>query len=692
YVYLAVWFAALITPFFFAGMIIADLLGSYPRRSSRLYGTDLIGAAVGVLLLVPLIPALKAEGLVVFSAILACAAGLAYVFKKSGGERALLACAIVGLLALLPFADRVMPIKLHQTKRLFNKAVAENRIIGTRWSTISRVDFAEHHPAYRAVWIDGGTNESVVLKAPESAEQIYGLVKNKWKSIGTIHTLKRESAPNTLIIGSSGGKEVWLSLFNNARHIDAVEMDPSIVRFVGDPQYAEYMGGLFQNPRVSLIEDEGRSFLSRQPENYYDIIQFVNNYTPIAMAAGALNLSSTFLLTKEAIKEYYNHLTPDGIFAAHRGTTLRVALTALEALRELGIQEPEKHIVITNGEFEFLQGFYMKKTPFTKEEEQGIQQFMSDVPRTGGFTFLWTPFDPVRNTIYAKVLSSPPEEQKKYYHALGVNLSPATDDKPFLEHFVKYGKVKIHPLAPSEFFSRSKEKWNGIIPRGDFPYAVILAESALLGLLFIGVPLVLRARSAVRTQGFFGMLGYFAALGFGFIVVEICLMKRYVLFLGNPAYSITTILIALLLGAGLGSMASDMIPERSTRRALPYVVLGIGALLLVETFVSPLVFQACLGFEFLGRIAVAAALLMPLGFVMGMPFPLGMRLINSVSQSEAERKKLIAWGWGMNGYATVVGSAATVFMALFAGFQAVLFGAIIVYALGGLAMMRATRA
>ena len=147
-----------------------------------------------------------------------------------------------------------------------------------------------------------------------------------------------------------------------------------------------------------------------------------------------------------------------------------------------------------------------------------------------------------------------------------------------------------------------------------------------------------------------------------------------------------------LLGAGLGSMASDMIPERSTRRALPYVVLGIGALLLVETFVSPLVFQACLGFEFLGRIAVAAALLMPLGFVMGMPFPLGMRLINSVSQSEAERKKLIAWGWGMNGYATVVGSAATVFMALFAGFQAVLFGAIIVYALGGLAMMRATRA
>ena len=83
---------------------------------------------------------------------------------------------------------------------------------------------------------------------------------------------------------------------------------------------------------------------------------------------------------------------------------------------------------------------------------------------------------------------------------------------------------------------------------------IILIESALLALLFVGAPLMLWARSSFKTPGFLGIVGYFASLGFGFIVVEICLMKRYILFLGNPIYSITTILVALLLGAGIGSI------------------------------------------------------------------------------------------------------------------------------------------
>ena len=152
-------------------------------------------------------------------------------------------------------------------------------------------------------------------------------------------------------------------------------------------------------------------------------------------------------------------------------------------------------------------------------------------------------------------------------------------------------------------------------------------------------------------------------------------------------YSISTILIALLLSAGIGSTASDVIPLKNTRAALPFVILGVGLMLLFESFASPFVFERFLGLSFYGRVAVACALLAPLGFLMGMPFSLGMRLINTSGASEAERKKLIAWAWGMNGYATVIGSAATVFLALVAGFQAVLLLAVLVYAAGCFAVL-----
>ena len=312
------------------------------------------------------------------------------------------------------------------------------------------------------------------------------------------------------------------------------------------------------------------------------------------------------------------------------------------------------------------------------------------VPRRNNVTFLWTPFDPGQDNIYSKVLSAGADKQKEYYTKLGVDLSPATDDRPFLEHFLRYGGKAVSDEAPEEFRFQNGRKWAGIIPRGDFPYTAILLESAVLALLFIGVPLFMRARSAVKAPGFFGILGYYSALGFGFIVVEICLMKRYVLFLGNPAYSITTVLIALLLSAGLGSVVSESIPFQKSRKALSLVVAGIVVALLFESLVSPAVFERFLGLPFPGRVLVSMLLLAPLGFLMGMPFALGLRVINMLPSPEEERRKLIAWAWGMNGYATVIGSAAAVFLALFFGFHTVLYIALSVYVLGTFVMLLAT--
>lgn len=684
YLYLAVWYIALVVPFFFAGLVIAELLRGYPRAANRLYGVDLLGAAAGSLLLIPLLPLVAGEGVVMAAALIGLCAS--FMFSR-GRTRALLALAAVAVLALIPRADRLMPVKLHQQKRLFNRALDNKLIMATRWSALSRVDIARHYKGLRAIWIDGGTNESVIYRLKGDLDTL-----PPWNhgSVGLPYQLKEGTQPNVLIIGPSGGKEVIFALTHGAGRIDAVELDPSIVEFVNRPKLAKFMGGLYQHPRVRLVNDEGRAFMRRQQAESYDVIQFVNNYTPVAIGSGALNLTETFLLTKEAIREYWDRLKPDGILALHRGTTLRVALTIVDTLRDLGIEDPQNYLMIVNGEWAYFQGILLKKGRWTKEEEAAVDRYIQGVRPYTGRTFLWNPFDPQRDNLFGRLLQASAAEVRGFYTSLGLNLEPATDDKPFMEHYLQFGAKALDPGVPEEFKTFDKQKWRGIVPRGDFPYVMILVESALLALLFVGLPLVLRARKSLRAKGFWGYAAYYSALGFGFIVVEICLMKRYVLFLGNPVYSLTTILVVLLLGAGCGSIASEKLVVRP-RRGIAAVIGLIAAALALEAWCAPWLFQTFLHLTFTGRLAVAAAMLFPLGFLMGMPFALGLRLISEQHADEEERRRLMAWAWGLNGYTTVIGSAATVFVALQVGFRGALLLGILAYLLGLAALMTLTR-
>ncbi|HQH27496.1 MAG TPA: hypothetical protein PLP17_08890, partial [Oligoflexia bacterium] len=280
YFYLALWYTALVVPFFFAGLLIARLLSAFPRRSARLYGFDLLGAACGALLLIPVISAFGGVGTAVFAALLAALSGLCFLHRSQKITAALLVCAALMLGAILPQAEQVLPLKYHQNKRRYNRAVQAGHIYETRWSPISKVDVAFHKDNVYDLWIDGGTNESAIFRWSGDEENLKPMT---FSSIGLVHNLRRGTSPQVMIIGPAGGKEVLFALSHGARHVDAVELDPSIVKFVESSPYKEFMGGLYQKERVTLTNDEGRSFLRRKPKQHYDIIQFVNNYTPVAI-------------------------------------------------------------------------------------------------------------------------------------------------------------------------------------------------------------------------------------------------------------------------------------------------------------------------------------------------------------------------------------------------------------------------
>lgn len=691
YLYLLCWELAIMLPFFLGGIGLVSIFSKYIENSGKLYGVDLIGAAVGSFLMLATINFFGGEGLVIISAVFALAASMLFSTREQINSNRI-SLALIAILSISSiYTSKIMPLEFFQSKRRFNEILEKGWLLGTRWSPLSRVDIAQHKPntgplksqEMLGVWIDGGTNASVMLPWDGNLETLQPMNQH---SIGAAYYLKKGSNPNALIIGPSGGKEVLYALSHGVNHVDAVEMDPSIVAFANTEKFASFMGHLYQNPKVNFVNDEGRAFMKRQPENNYDIIQFVNNYTPVAIASGAINLTETFLITKEAFKEYYNHLTENGVLALHRGATIRVALTAIEALREIGISEPEKHILITNGEYMAFQGFFLKKQPWTKEEADKLISYLKPLAHYGHDLVLWNPLEPNHN-LYKKILQSSAEEQKSFYNSLNVNLFPATDDKPFIEHLTKFGNLPLSDELPREFHERNLEKWHNRIPRGEVPYVAIFLVSAALALLFVAMPLFLFARGALKAKGFFNYMAFYAALGFSFIVVEICLMKRYILFLGHPAYSITTILVALLLGAGIGSFLSNSFNKTKIRRNILVSTLAILFFILFESNVTPILFEKFLSYSFFSRVTLATLFILPLGILMGMPFNLGLKLIENTVSEENERRQLVAWAWGMNGYATVIGSSATVFIALFFGFKIALLMAAICYQMGMIALL-----
>ena len=169
------------------------------------------------------------------------------------------------------------------------------------------------------------------------------------------------------------------------------------------------------------------------------------------------------------------------------------------------------------------------------------------------------------------------------------------------------------------------------------------------------------------------MLIYFGLLGLGFLFVEIPLIQRFILFLGQPIYAFTAVATVVLLFSGLGSLAA---PRLSIRRTLPVLALGI----LLYPLGLPLLFRVFLGAPLALRLLVMVLSLAPLGFLMGIPFPGGLAWLH------ARAPGLVPWAWAINGCTSVLASILAAMVALSAGFSWVLAAAAIAYAGAWLAL------
>jgi predicted membrane-bound spermidine synthase len=635
-------------PFFFAGCTVTLAITRFAKNISKLYLFDLIGAAAGCLLLIPVINRIGAINLVFLVSTIAAAAGLLFILNQ-GGNRAL--AVFSGLMAIalagLTFYNSVA--------RLFDiqvsKGVREEKVLFSKWNSFSRITLHGDINHGMSIKIDADAETAIIPKGTD-IERWNG-IKEHIASLA--YNLKDK--PDVLIIGPGGGLDITTALVFGAKSIAAVEVNPIIARDIMSSEPARtYSGNLYGHPKVKLAVDEGRSYI-RKSKNRYDIIQATLVDTWAATSAGAFALTENNLYTVEAFKDYVAHLSDDGVLTMTRwyfdppDQLLRLVSLTRTMMSELGINHPERHLMLVLGPRGGVTPatYIFKKSEFTDREVQEIEK----VAREKRFELLYTPLTRHQN-IFTRMIEAPDPEA--IWNSFETNVAPTRDNSPFFFHSLRFSSLSRAFRGVGEW-----QKTN----LGSFMLFALLGITSILVILCILGPLLLVQRRSLAEgrRGKIAYLLYFACLGMGFIMVEMAMMQKFILFLGHPVYSLTVILFSLLLFSGLGSYLTGYFHSDRLASTLARILAGLVALVLLYILVLPYLFYVLLHMPLALRIMTTIILMSPLAMLMGMPMPIGIRILSSASP------EIIPWAWGVNGAASVMGSAAALVVAILAGFN-----------------------
>jgi hypothetical protein len=678
-------------PFFAGGAAISIAISRLAAQVNAVYAADLLGAAAGCLLLIPVLNLAGAPGAIVASAVAALAATMCWA-PTAGRTRTMTIAAAIGVVAVAAAPLGLFTVsttKGHERDQvLFSKWNSFSRIgvyasSSTAWSLSDR--YTGPLPDVRLMDIDSAA-ATQIIKSSGNLNDVsylqYELTAFGYRLFGQPGAPKPsgDGGFQALVIGTGGGRDLLSALVFGASHVDGVEINPIIVNDVMRGKFRDYSGAVYDRPDVSITVEDGRSFVRRSPKQY-DFIQASLVDTWAATAAGAYSLTENSLYTVEAFDDYLDHLTDRGVLSISRWVFdgLRLVSLAQEAGARRGWNTAD-HVAIVQQDK--VATFLVKKTPFTAAERETLAKAAGDL----GFAVIYLPGHPLQTfgdtrDEYAQLLLTP--DREAFYRSFPFDVAPTTDDRPFFFHTTR---LSNHWMVARvlRLFGRNVESpelpgsWG---TGGLTALLILLGISTALIVLFIFGPLAVSSRSALA-PGWPRVLAYFACLGGAFMLIEVALLQRFVLLLGHPVYSLTVTLFSLLVGTGLGSVVCRRAADARLRRTAAIACLAIAAIALVWGNALPFVVRAAVGWPLALRIVLAAALMVPAGLVMGIPLPTGVRLV------AAAQPQLVPWAWGINGALSVLGATLAVFIAMNWGFSATLACGAAVYAAAAILIFR----
>lgn len=663
------------------GYVVAWLLAAWPSDVGRVYFADLLGAALGCLLAVPLLSTLNPVQLLCLCGVTAAGAGALLAEDSAQRRRAALALAGVGALAVVTVAAPSL-VRLRSAK-----LQSQESVLFEQWNPLARVTVSPEVPgtlqaielltqtqtpeqaraqvlrwtagwgiserwqgtAPESMWIELDTDAGTQILRGGGTRPLDEFDSLKWDVTAAAYWLRPGGLERTFVIGGGGGRDFLTALAFGAKHVDVVELNPLVVKAV-EEAFAGYSGRPYSREGVHYRLGDARSELSRSNQKY-DLIQMSMIDTWAASATGALTLSENALYTTEAFDAYLGHLTDDGVFTVSRwygidtwAETARVLALMGQALRDAGVEDPEQHVAVvfneSAGRRSWVATCMMKRSPISATDRDALARLVAD----RGFGVLWPEIEGV-SVRHKMDVAAVVRGDRAALSAEGYDISPPDDDRPF---FFYIGRTTYGAKVPLLFGS-------------------ILVMILMASWVLVFRPLAQLERSRPASDRFtFGdaraEMVFFTAIGASFMGVELGVLQRYIVFLGHPTYALSVVLFALLLSTAAGSLLVGRRPE-AARWSFPLLFAALAATI----WMVPGVLEGWHGWPLSARVLAATALIVPLGACMGTALPSGVGALTA-----AGRERLIPWMWAVNGLAGTVASVAGMFLAMELGYTVLL--------------------
>ncbi len=697
--YLCSIYLLLALPFFFAANVIGLSFYQYQRQVSSIYAADLFGAGAGSVGVILLLFVMFPEKILIVLILMGILASLIVSYDAFRGKNVCTkqwagACIIVGVAIAFALTCRMtLNVSSYKSQNQFLQipgtkiidqysspmgliSIVKSEITPLRHAPGLSLNALTEPPEQLAVFSDAD-NMTVITRYDGNPESISYL--DQMTSALPYH-LKQLS--NILILGAGTGSDILQAMYHTIKHIDAVELNPQVIDLVKE-KYADFAGRIYSSANVNLHIGEARSYVATTNEAY-DLINISLLDAFGSSAAGLYSMAENYLYTEQAIQKYLQHIRPNGYLSITRWIKIpprdepKLLATVINTLTQVNTRQPEQQIImIRSWQTSTL---IVKNGVISIEEINRLKQFCSE----RSFDLVYYPgisekevnrFNiQQRPYLYHSSMALLGVESKAFIDNYKFNIEPATDDRPYFFHFFKWQTLP-------EILSLLDSGGIFLLESGYLLLFATLLQAILASLLLIALPLWLwKSKLGIKPGSgrHLRLLVYFFCLGLAFLFIEIAFIQKFILILYHPLYAITVVLCAFLLSAGAGSRFSkklSQIPARSVIM-LPVAVISVLSICYSLGFESITTFLLETGN--LTRYVFSILLITPLGFCMGMPFPMALARISQTTPA------LIPWAWGINGCASVISAILATLIAMQFGFTVLVFLAIALYCVAAL--------
>lgn len=690
--YVFLYYMALIFPYFFAGVIISFIFKHIREKINIYYLSNLFGSAIGGFAILAVMETLGGEGaalVVVFLGLIAAAC-----FAMAGRHGYLKYSTVVLtviLIAAYPFRLQLFPVSSPSSKALGSGYALDKdqKIEYTNWDRVARIDvfsnkrsqeFFNYFPELKnkIITIDGDAY-TLLYDFPSVITGSYKDYPKIGESLYASAYLVHEN-PKVLVVGLGGGTDIIEAIYHDAVSVTGVEINSAMID-VTKNQFSSYVGSPYQYPSVNIVHSEGRSYI-RRVQDKFDIIQMSGVDTWTALSTGAYVMSESYIYTSDAIKEYLSKLNDDGTLSIIRWQfwppreMLRLCTEAVFVLRSMGIENPEKNVVVIGDGS--LASILVKKRPFTWTELVNIEESVKLTPKNRiiyapGFEAPSEYYKPIfaeyknppisletgvgyiKNS-YSKYFSMVEQnKESEFINAYEYNIEPVSDDNPFFFRYYKWKHVFSGEWGRGGSFVDS-------MPVGLAILLLSLLQSVIFSLLLIVLPLFF-LKTKERAFSPLMQIIYFSMIGVGFMFIEISIIQQFVLFLGNPADAIAITIMILLIFTGFGALFSKkLLITWGERRIYKTLAIVFPLAILGYAYLIPWFTHAFLDSAMFVRVLISFILLAPLGACLGLFFPIGLTIVGEKNES------FIPWAFATNGVASTVSSILSIMLAMVYGF------------------------